>query len=101
LESNGFKRGQIDSAGLQWMIDKLLKAGHVDQLKVEGLKEDRRPVIAGGLSILKALFDLFDLDTLMRAEGALRQGALYDLIDRGNDQTDVRERTVRWLAERF
>lgn len=101
LEANGFRGGQIDRAGLQWIIDKLLKAGHVDQLKVEGLKEDRRPVIAGGLSILKALFDLFELDTLARAEGALRQGALYDLIDRGNDQTDVRERTVRWLAERF
>jgi len=101
LSANGFASGQIDRAGLQWLTDKLLKAGHVDNLKLEGLKEDRRPVIAGGLSVLNALFDLFEIQSLSRAEGALRQGALYDLIDRGNDQTDVRERTVRWLAERF
>jgi exopolyphosphatase/guanosine-5'-triphosphate,3'-diphosphate pyrophosphatase len=31
----------------------------------------------------------------------LRQGALYDLIDRESQGGDVRERTVRWLAERF
>lgn len=101
LASNGFDAGGVSRAGLDWLTDRLLKAGHVDQLKLDGLKEDRRPVIAGGLSVLKALFDLFELDVLHRAEGALRQGALYDLIDRGNDQTDVRERTVDWLAERF
>jgi exopolyphosphatase/guanosine-5'-triphosphate,3'-diphosphate pyrophosphatase len=101
LSANGFASGQIDRAGLQWLTEKLLKAGYVDNLKLEGLKEDRRPVIAGGLSVLNALFDLFEIQSLSRAEGALRQGALYDLIDRGNDQTDVRERTVRWLAERF
>lgn len=101
LGANGFTGGQIDRAGLQWLTDKLLKAGHVDQIKLEGLKDDRRPVIAGGLSVLTALFDLFEIQSLNRAEGALRQGALYDLIDRENDQTDVRERTVRWLADRF
>ena len=101
LASNGFVAGRIDRPGLLWLTDKLLKAGHVDNLKLDGLKEDRRPVIAGGLSVLTALFDLFEIQSLNRAEGALRQGALYDLIDRGNDQTDVRERTVRWLADRF
>jgi exopolyphosphatase/guanosine-5'-triphosphate,3'-diphosphate pyrophosphatase len=35
------------------------------------------------------------------AQGALRQGALYDLIDRQTNDTDVRGRTVGWLAERF
>jgi len=53
------------------------------------------------VAVLHALFDLFGLQRLHKAEGALRQGALYDLIDRETDATDVRERTVRWLSSRF
>ena len=101
LHANGFPPGVITRAGLDWITERWLRAGHADDLRLEGLKDDRRPVLAGGLSVLHALFDLLSVQEIQRAEGALRQGALYDLIDRQNDQTDVRERTVRWLGERF
>ncbi len=101
LTLNGFPPGQITREGLDWLTEKLLRAGHPDHLRLEGLKDDRRPVIGGGIGVLRAIFDLFKLDCLSKAEGALRQGALYDLVDRENDSTDVRERTVRWLAERY
>lgn len=101
LAANGWASGVITKAGLDWLLERLLRAGHVDALRLEGLKEDRRPVIAGGLSVLRAVFDLFDIQQLLPAEGALRHGALYDLIDRESDGGDVRERTVRWLAQRF
>jgi exopolyphosphatase/guanosine-5'-triphosphate,3'-diphosphate pyrophosphatase len=35
------------------------------------------------------------------AEGALRQGALYDLLDREHIQTDVRATTVQRLTRKF
>lgn len=101
LQSNGFPPGTITRPGLDWLIERMVRAGNADELKLDGLKEDRRPVLGGGVSVLLALFELFELDAMHRAEGALRQGALFDLIDRENDQTDVRERTVRWLGERF
>ncbi|TDQ44685.1 Ppx/GppA phosphatase family protein [Tepidicella xavieri] len=101
LATHGFPAGMITKPGLDWMTERMLRAGNVDELRLDGLKEDRRPVLAGGISVLHALFELFEMDAILRAEGALRQGALYDLIDRDNDQTDVRERTVRWLADRF
>jgi len=101
LASNGFAPGVITRPGLDWLRGRLLRAGHIDQLRLDGLKEDRKLVVAGGLSVLQALFDLFDLRELQHAQGALRQGALYDLIDRETDDTDVRERTVAWLAQRF
>ncbi len=101
LTLNGWPAGQITRAGLDWLTDKLLRAGHPDHLRLEGLKDDRRPVIGGGIGVLRAIFDLFKLESLVKAEGALRQGALYDLIDRENDSTDVRERTVNWLCERY
>ncbi len=101
LGANGFPQGVITRDGLNWLADRMLRAVNADELRLEGLKEDRRPVLGGGVSVLLALFDLFELDVMQRAEGALRQGALYDLIDRETDETDVRERTVRWLSERF
>ena len=101
LGIHGFPAGMITKPGLDWMTERMLRADNTEDLRLEGLKDDRRPVLAGGISVLHALFELFEMDAILRAEGALRQGALYDLIDRDNDQTDVRERTVRWLADRF
>jgi len=97
----GFGLGVITREGMDWLAQRLLRAGHINELRLDGLKDDRRPVLAGGFSILLALFELFDWHEVHRAQGALRQGALYDLIDRASDQTDVRERTVRWLAQKF
>ncbi|BAO80551.1 exopolyphosphatase [Serpentinimonas raichei] len=101
LALNGFESDVISRAGLDWLSERLLRAGNVNELRLEGLRDDRRPVLCGGLSVLHALFELFDLQTLHRSYGALRQGALFDLIDRESGQTDIRERTVRWLGERY
>ncbi len=101
LAANGWAAGVITRSGLEWLAEKLLKAGNVDRLKLEGIKPDRKAVIAGGLSVLQAIFDLFGIEQMLPAQGALRQGALYDLIERGSGTGDVRERTVQWLAQRF
>jgi len=101
LAANGRDSETISREGLDWLLDRLLKAGSVDNLKLEGIKDDRKLVIGGGLSVLRAVFDLFDIEYMTVAQGALRQGALYDLIDRGSDETDLRERTVVRLSQRF
>ncbi|BAO83577.1 exopolyphosphatase [Serpentinimonas maccroryi] len=101
LALNGFEPDVITRPGLDWLTERLLRAGNVSDLRLEGLRDDRRPVLCGGLSVLHTLFELFDLQVLHRSYGALRQGALFDLIDRESDQTDIRERTVRWLGARY
>jgi exopolyphosphatase / guanosine-5'-triphosphate,3'-diphosphate pyrophosphatase len=101
LAANGWASGVVTRPGLDWLVDRMIKAGHIDQFRAEGLKDERRPVLGGGVSVLRAIFDLFDIQHMVPAQGALRQGALYDLIDRETDGGDVRERTVCWLAERF
>jgi exopolyphosphatase/guanosine-5'-triphosphate,3'-diphosphate pyrophosphatase len=101
LAANGWASGVVTRSGLDWLVEKLIKFGHVDNLRMEGVKEDRRPVIGGGVSVLRAIFDLFGIEQMVPTQGALRQGALFDLIDRETHGGDVRERTVRWLAERF
>lgn len=101
LAANGWASGVITRSGLDWLVERLIKGVDVYQLKMEGLKDDRRPVLGGGVSVLRAIFDLFDIQQMVPAQGALRHGALYDLIDRETDGGDVRERTVQWLAARF
>jgi exopolyphosphatase/guanosine-5'-triphosphate,3'-diphosphate pyrophosphatase len=101
LAANGWPAGVVTRDGLDWLVERLIKAGNAEQLRMEGMKDDRRPVIGGGVSVLRAVFDLFGIQEMIPAQGALRHGALYDLIDRDAGGGDVRERTVRWLSERF
>jgi len=100
LEAAGWPAGLVRRDGLQWLKDKLIKAGNAESLKLDGIKEDRRPVIGGGLAILCALFELLEIDELQAAQGALRQGALYDLLDR-DEHADIRESMADWLSKQF
>jgi exopolyphosphatase / guanosine-5'-triphosphate,3'-diphosphate pyrophosphatase len=87
--------------GLAWLEQQLLAARTADRVRLEGLKDDRRPVIGGGLCVLRALFNLLDIDEMQPAEGALRQGVLYDLLSREHGDTDVRSATVQRLVAKF
>lgn len=101
LAAAGHPATTITREGLDWLLDKLLRAQNSERLKLDGMKDDRRAVIGGGLSVLRALFDLLNIQTLYAAQGALRQGVLYDLLDREADTTDRRSATVRLLSKKF
>jgi exopolyphosphatase/guanosine-5'-triphosphate,3'-diphosphate pyrophosphatase len=101
LGQNGFPEGRVTREGLEWLVERLLRAQSADRVRLEGLKDDRRPVIAGGVSVLRAVFELLDIEEMAAAQGALRHGVLYDLIDREEDRTDARSTTVDRLATRF
>ena len=97
----GWPPGIVTREGLDWLLDKLIKAQSAERLKLEGMKEDRRPVIGGGLSVLRALFDLLGITQMEAAQGALRHGVLYDLVERDEDLTDLRSVSVQRLAHNF
>ena len=101
LTAAGWPSGHVTRAGLDWLLDRLVKAQSADRLKIEGMKEDRRAVIGGGVSVLRAVFDLLDIDQMEAAQGALRHGVLYDLINRELDMTDLRSTSVQRLAAKF
>ena len=101
LTASGWPAGTVTRAGLDWLLDKLLKAQSADRLRLDGMKDDRRAVIGGGVSVLRAVFELLGIESMEAAQGALRHGVLYDLIDREHDQTDVRSATVSRLAAKF
>jgi exopolyphosphatase / guanosine-5'-triphosphate,3'-diphosphate pyrophosphatase len=58
-------------------------------------------VIGGGVSVLRAVFSLLQIEHMDAAQGALRHGVLYDMLDRADAATDVRTRTVQRLASQF
>ena len=77
----------------------VLKAGHVDRVRLEGLKPDRRPVLAGGLAMMSALFEELGIESLAYCDGALREGVLYDLLGRSSG-ADMRAITVAQMIRR-
>jgi exopolyphosphatase/guanosine-5'-triphosphate,3'-diphosphate pyrophosphatase len=101
LGAAGWPAGLIDRKGLAWLQERLLSARTADKLKLDGIKDDRRPVIGGGVSVLRAVFDLLEIDQMLAAQGALRHGVLYDLLEREHGETDIRSITVQRLAGKF
>jgi exopolyphosphatase/guanosine-5'-triphosphate,3'-diphosphate pyrophosphatase len=101
LAAAGWREGAVDRAGLDWLQDKLINAQSSDRIRLPGLKEDRRTIIGGGLSILRAVFDLLQIDQMQLATGGLRHGVLFNLAGNSSDQTDVRPRSVQRLASKF
>lgn len=101
LAASGWPAGTVSRAGLDWLLDRLLKVQNADRLKLDGIKDDRRPVIGGGVSVLLAVFDLMGIDEMKAAQGALRHGVLYDMLDREHADTDLRAVTVERIATKF
>jgi exopolyphosphatase / guanosine-5'-triphosphate,3'-diphosphate pyrophosphatase len=101
LAAGGWESGSITTDGLDWLHERLLAAKSADRVRLDGLKDDRRPVIGGGLSVLRAVFDLLGIEEMQAAQGALRHGALFDLLDREHGETDIRSTTVQRLATKF
>ena len=101
LLASGWEADVVTREGLNWLKDQLIRVGHVDKLRLEGLREDPKAVIGGGLSLLSAVMDLFGIETLKVTPGALRHGVLYDLIEREDENKDARALTVRGLQKTF
>lgn len=100
LRENGWARRGIGAKGLRKLKKALLAAGHVERLELRGLQEERRAVLPGGLAILSALFAALGIREMRTSASALRDGLLYDILGRIQHE-DIRERTIRSLAERY
>jgi exopolyphosphatase/guanosine-5'-triphosphate,3'-diphosphate pyrophosphatase len=91
----------ISLAGIKLLRDQMIERGHIDKLDLPGLSLERRNVIAGGLSILHAVFKGLAIDAPMRAaKSALREGLLLELVGASGGE-EVRERSVARLRERY
>jgi len=90
----------ITPAGIESVIDVMLRADHVRSIPLVSLNEERRQVFAGGLAILAEAFEVLAIDRMDVSDGAMRDGLLYDLVGRLTHE-DARERTVRAMQARY
>ena len=101
LKAAGLATDGITRDDLHWLINQLCKARHFDEINLQGLKDERKSVIAGGISALYAAMNIFEIDTLHPTRGALRHGVLAEIVNRETAVGDIRTRTVKHLMARF
>jgi exopolyphosphatase/guanosine-5'-triphosphate,3'-diphosphate pyrophosphatase len=100
LHKQGWSEGAVTSEGLLRLRRAMVTAGHASALHLEGLDTDRLEVLAGGLAVLTAVFEVFGLHSMQPVSGALREGVLYELLGRIQHE-DIRQSTVESMAQRY
>jgi exopolyphosphatase/guanosine-5'-triphosphate,3'-diphosphate pyrophosphatase len=94
------ERPHITLENLNGLAERVIAAGHVDELDLPEVDAERAPVFPAGLAILLEVVESFGIDRVRVAEGAMREGLLYDLMGRFTDE-DARERSVRAMGKRY
>lgn len=90
----------ITPAGMEQVLRYIADAGHVRDLRLDPITEERRPVFPGGSAILAEILHVLGVKEMRIADGAMREGILYDMLGRFTDE-DARERTVRAMEQRY
>lgn len=90
----------ITRASLRAVERACIEAGQVATLDLPGLREDRRDVFVGSVTVLGGVFKSLGIEQLSVSDRALREGLVYDLLGRLSAQ-DVRDRSAQALSKRF
>lgn len=100
ITAAGWTNGKITLDSLRKLLNLITEKGHTTNIKLDGLSAERAPVFVGGAIILLAAFEALEIQSMAVSDGALREGVLYDLMGRIQDE-DIRGRSVTHLAERY
>ncbi|MEZ8236331.1 guanosine-5'-triphosphate,3'-diphosphate diphosphatase [Vibrio splendidus] len=90
----------ITHAKLKRLQKQAMITERLEELEIEGLTLERALVFPSGLSILIAIFELLEIDSMTLAGGALREGLAYEMVDELR-QEDIRTRTVKSVQSRY
>ncbi|MGO1002451.1 exopolyphosphatase [Lysobacter sp. CA196] len=93
-------KGAVIADALPHLRDRLLEADRIDEIDLPGLSADRRPIIAGGILILEAAFNVLGLQRMAISKAAMREGVLYDMLGRGGAD-DPRDAAVKAMVNRY
>ncbi|MDI5932314.1 exopolyphosphatase [Halomonas kalidii] len=92
--------GVITRRGLRDLRERLIACKRLDRVAMEGLKADRARVFPAGVAILVAIFEALGLEQMRYADGALREGVLYDMVGR-HGLEDSRLKTLAGLERSY
>ncbi len=100
VQEQGWSESGITRESLETLAEHLVQTGNVEQLALKGLSEERKPVFAGGVAVLLAVFRHIGIKQMQVSDEALREGLIYDMIGRSHHE-DARERTVNSMIVRY
>jgi exopolyphosphatase/guanosine-5'-triphosphate,3'-diphosphate pyrophosphatase len=100
LRVNGWSDGEIRLDALRRLVQEIQDRERLDELSLPGLEEDRAAVFPGGVAILLAAFEQLEIEALEPSNGALREGIVYELLDRPTHE-DPRDRSIATIAARY
>jgi len=92
--------GTLTYPAMKELRKRLVNMGHIDRLSEMGVRSERHNIFPAGFAILMAAFESLGIEEMSYADGALREGLLYDIVGRIRHE-DVRERTIQALQERY
>ncbi|MFN3017407.1 exopolyphosphatase [Vibrio coralliilyticus] len=95
----GYDDGIITAKRLDKLVEKLCEWPTIEDIDLNGLTPDRKPVFAAGVAILMAIFKDLKIDEMHFSEGALREGLLFEMED-GFKRSDIRMRTTENMASK-
>ncbi len=101
LVAAGWPSGHITQEGLDWILDKLVLAQSTERLRLPGMRDDRKAIIGGGVSVMRAVFKLLGIESMEMASGGLRHGLICDLLGNTGFTGDLRVSSVSRLARKF
>jgi exopolyphosphatase/guanosine-5'-triphosphate,3'-diphosphate pyrophosphatase len=101
LVAAGWAAGSITQDGLDWLLERLIAAQNVERLRLPGMREDRKAIIGGGVSVMRAVFKLLGIQSMEMASGGLRHGLICDLLGTSESVGDLRVKSVARLASKF
>lgn len=95
----GSRDSLITPASLAAIRERLIDAGAIERIRLPGLSEERRAVIAGGAVVMESAFEALGIEAMRVCDTAMREGLLYDLVGRA-EHRDPRESSINGLAAR-
>lgn len=100
ITRNAIGDGVISRRSLAELKAYFLRCGHLNRISIPGLRADRVPAVLGGVTILLAMTELFNVEELQPVDAGLRMGVMWDTHARLTHQ-DRREQSVREFLTRF
>ncbi len=92
--------GIITMEAMTELRQRLIDMGKAEKLDELGVRQDRQSIFPAGFAILMGAFKSLQIEEMAFADGALREGLLYDIAGRIQHE-DVRVRTIQALQERY
>jgi exopolyphosphatase/guanosine-5'-triphosphate,3'-diphosphate pyrophosphatase len=100
IARNAIGDGVVSRRSLEELKAYFLRSGHLNRIRIPGLRADRVPAVVGGVTILLAMADLFGIEELQPVDAGLRMGVMCDMHARLTHR-DRREQSVREFLMRF